>query len=194
MNDIKAFFDTLAPHWDTLCVHDEKKIRVLLERIGMKPGSRVLDVGCGTGILEKFLLDYHPRQIVGVDLSEEMIKEAKKKYTQDTVTFIATDVLNLDHEPYDTIIIYSAFPHFPDPKALIEKMTQLLKTSGKLAICHSQSRAKINGHHHEKASQVSWGLPEATKVATYLEQDFHLQVIIDNEDYYMVVGEKKGGQ
>ena len=52
MNQIETFFDTMAERWDAVCVHDPEKIRTILDRTNLRRNARILDVGCGTGILE----------------------------------------------------------------------------------------------------------------------------------------------
>lgn len=44
----------------------------------MKEGLDILDVACGTGVMEQFLLKYNPKSIVAVDIAENMIKKQKK--------------------------------------------------------------------------------------------------------------------
>lgn len=73
MNQIETFFDTMAERWDAVCVHDPGKIRTILDRTNLRRNARILDVGCGTGILESYLLPYDPRQIVAIDIAGQMI-------------------------------------------------------------------------------------------------------------------------
>ena len=74
MNQIETFFDTMAERWDAVCVHDPGKIRTILDRTNLRQNARILDVGCGTGILESYLLPYEPRQIVAIDIAGQMIE------------------------------------------------------------------------------------------------------------------------
>ena len=45
-----AFFDQMSEQWDTICRHDEMKLRYLLSRVSIQSGDSVLDVGTGTGV------------------------------------------------------------------------------------------------------------------------------------------------
>lgn len=192
MGDVQDFFNRLAPSWDERCIYNREKIHTLLSLVGIKKQSRLLDVGCGTGVLESFLLEYEPEVIVAVDLSDEMIKHAKSNYQHPKITFICKDAMTLEEGKYDYIFIHNAFPHFEDGLACIKKMKEYLDRDGKLVICHSHSRTWINDHHEAKAKDVSKALIEGKQLARQMEEDFIIETVIDNEEMYMVVGEKKG--
>ena len=87
MNKVADFSDTLADRWDELCYHDPEKLNDILQRTGLRKGLRILDIGCGTGVLESYLLPYSPLQIVGVDISPGMIEKARSKYATPIVDF-----------------------------------------------------------------------------------------------------------
>lgn len=191
MNPIAAFFDTMAAGWDALCYHNPEKIRTILSLTEIHPDADILDVGCGTGILESFLLPYHPRQITGIDISPEMIAHARLKYAGygDRIRFQCCNLMNIEQESFDYILIYSAYPHFSEPSALIRQAAGLLRAGGKLAIAHSESRENINRHHRQHtASGISSELPPAREVAALLEPYFRIEVIIDTAQLYMVSG------
>lgn len=191
MREIETFFNELACRWDMICKHDREKIDILLKLINIQEEATILDIGCGTGILESHLLPYKPKRILAVDLAKEMILEAKEKYTEENIEFRCVDVMNLGEEKFDYAIIYSAFPHFMEPDKFIAHISTLLNPGGKIAICHGQSKEQINGHHHENASEISIGLLPAKEVGEMLEKYFDIQVLLDTEHMYMVSGIKK---
>lgn len=188
MNRISGFFDALADRWDELCFHDPEKITYILEQTTLHKGLKILDVGCGTGILEQFLLTYSPIHITGIDISPRMIEQARNKYAVNTVDFRCMDVMELKDEQFDFIIAYSVFPHFEHPEKLISHLAGLLVSGGELVICHSEGRNMINGHHTKQANRISFGLPPAREVATLMEPYFHIQEMEDTEDFYVVSG------
>lgn len=193
MNRIAAFFDTMAAGWDALCYHNPEKIRTILSLTDIRPDADILDVGCGTGILESFLLPYHPRQITGIDISPEMIAHARLKYAGygDSIRFECRNLMDMDiaHESFDYILIYSVYPHFPEPPALIRQAAGLLRRGGKLTIAHSESREDINRHHRQYTTgSISSELPPAREVAALLEPYFRIEVLIDTAQLYMVSG------
>ena len=101
MNKVADFSDTLADRWDELCYHDPEKLNDILRRTGLRKGLRILDIGCGTGVLESYLLPYSPLQIVGVDISPEMIEKARSKYATPIVDFRCQDVRDIRGESFD---------------------------------------------------------------------------------------------
>ncbi|NMA65489.1 MAG: class I SAM-dependent methyltransferase, partial [Clostridiaceae bacterium] len=69
----KIFFNSMAQRWDIFCRHDKEKIDFILNLLNIKYGSRILDVGTGTGILIPFLINKVGDQgeITAVDFSEK---------------------------------------------------------------------------------------------------------------------------
>ena len=78
---VRDYFDRLAPGWDAQLVADSKKIHAILDAAGVKPGARVLDVACGTGVLFPFYLQRGVAGVLAVDLSPAMAAIARSKAT-----------------------------------------------------------------------------------------------------------------
>lgn len=188
MTVIADFFDALADRWDELCFHAPEKINYILEQTTLHKGLRILDVGCGTGVLEQYLLTYAPVHITGIDLSSRMIEEARRKYATPIVDFRCMDIMDLKDEKFDYIIAYSVFPHFEYPDQVIDHLANLLIPGGELVICHSEGRESINGHHNKQANRISFGLPPAREVAALMEPYFHIDAMEDSDQLYMVSG------
>jgi len=191
-SDIIAFFDRCAPQWDAELVRCDRIINSILDRAGIKQGMHVLDVACGTGVL---IPDYRERNVAsvtGVDISPEMVKRAKEKFPHENVEIICGDVEELEFSrKFDCIMVYNAFPHFPNPQRLIEKLFRLLNQNGTLTIAHGMSRAMIDRHHAERAHTVSNGLMHEDELAGILERYFDITVKISNDEMYQVTGRKK---
>ena len=163
--DVIEFFDRCAPSWDAGLIRSDRKINIILDNAGVREGSRVLDVACGTGVL---IPDYIRRgaDVTGIDISPEMIKLAERKYAGTGVRFICGDIETADvGQGFDAIVVYNAFPHFPDPERLITHLSGLLAEGGVLTVAHGMSREKIDAHHHGSASKVSMGLMPAEQLA-----------------------------
>ncbi|MDR5588497.1 MULTISPECIES: class I SAM-dependent methyltransferase [Clostridium] len=189
MDDLE-FFNSVAFKWDEMCKHDDKKIRRIIELSDIKSGSKILDVGTGTGILISYLLEKSPTKIVAVDNSENMIKVCKSKYNDKRVEFIVNDIMNLENYTFDYIFIYSAYPHFKDKYALFNKLYNLLNKDGKIVIAHSDSKEKINNVHLKKP-QIKYNvLPPVENTIIIMNNYFYIDKSIDNEEMYYVSGIK----
>ncbi|MBR5967344.1 MAG: methyltransferase domain-containing protein, partial [Lachnospiraceae bacterium] len=168
--DVISFFDRLAPSWDEGMMHDDRKIGIILDNAGVKEGCSVLDVACGTGVL---IPDYMKRgvsHVAAIDFSSEMIRIARTKFTGFTdsgkLELICDDVE--DYSPdtrFDSILVYNAFPHFPDGERLVAHLSSLLAPGGTLSIAHGMSREALARHHSGSAAKVSVGLMTADELA-----------------------------
>lgn len=109
----------------------EAIIDKILDNAGVKAGSRVLDVACGTGVLIPDYLKREVASVTGVDISPEMIKIAVETHKAENIHFICGDVEELNFgEAFDAIVIYNAFPHFPDAERLIARLSNALAPGG----------------------------------------------------------------
>lgn len=189
--DVIEFFDRCAPSWDAGLIRSDRKINIILDNAGVREGSRVLDVACGTGVL---IPDYIRRgaDVTGIDISPEMIKLAERKYAGTGVRFICGDIETADvGQGFDAIVVYNAFPHFPDPERLIFRLSGLLAEGGVLTVAHGMSREKIDAHHHGSASKVSMGLMPAEQLAGIFGRHLDVTAVISDEDMYQVAGKRK---
>ena len=189
--DVIEFFDRCAPNWDAELIRSDRKISIILDNAGVKQGSRVLDVACGTGVL---MPDYLSRgaEVTGIDISPEMIKLAEQKYAGTGVRFICGDVEAADvGQDFDAIVVYNAFPHFPDPERLIFRLSGLLAEGGILTVAHGMSREKIDAHHHGSASKVSIGLMPAEQLAGIFGRHLDVTAVISDDGMYQVAGMRK---
>lgn len=189
----REFFNSLAYKWDEMCYHDDKKIRKILELSGVEKGSKILDIGTGTGILISYLLEKLPAKLVGVDISENMIEVARKKYKNEDVKFVVSDIMNFNEDKYDYIFIYSAYPHFKNKENLFEHLYKLLNENGKVIIAHSQSRDEIN-HVHSKSDEVKedilLSIEDNCKI---INKYLKIQKTVDNFGIYYIEAIKNRG-
>ena len=191
--DVIAFFDRCAPSWDAELIKSDAIIEKILDNAEVGPGMTVLDVACGTGVMFPYYLDRGVASVTGIDISPEMAKIAAGKFAGDSrVQVLCGDVEDASFpEKFDRIVVYNAFPHFPDPRRLIARLAGLLKEDGRLTIAHGASRETIDGHHHGPASKVSNGLMSADSLKKLFDAHFEVEVMISNRHMYQVSGVKR---
>ena len=77
------------------------------------------------------------------------------------------------------------------PEKLISHLAGLLPVGGKLVVCHSESRDRINGHHDKHAGKLSEGLPPAEELARMLSPFFTVNTMEDSDRLYMISATRK---
>lgn len=183
---IKTYFSRMAAVWDeTAAENDEAKLRLMAERLNIRPGATVLDVGTGTGIFIPFLLSKigNRGQIVALDVAEEMLRRARAKGFDGMVAYLNADVVNipLPDETFDSVVCYSSFPHFQDkPKALGE-IYRVTRSGGYLFICHTSSRDAVNEIHRSIPEVENDLIPDADEMQIMLAKAGFIDIRI--EDY-----------
>ena len=192
MNPAKEFFDKLAPSWDSRQTKEEGEILPLLKKIGIKGGDRVLDLACGTGTITSLLHSLGASEVLGLDISDEMIKVAKEKLgSMPWVSFRVGDFLESDfHEEFDVIVLYNAYPHFLEPEKLAKRFYASLKKGGKFAIVHSLGRKELDTHHAAIASKVSRSLDPVEEEAKRFDSFFHIEEAVEGEHFFFLAGSK----
>ena len=188
--DVIQFFDRLAPQWDADMIRSDAIIASILDTAGVTAGKDILDVACGTGVLFPDYLSRNVASVTAVDISPEMVKIAAQKFPGQ-VEVICGDVQTVDFEKqFDCIVIYNAFPHFPDPAGLIATLSSMLKPGGTLTVAHGMSRAAIDHHHEGSASKVSVGLMHEDALADLFSAHLTVTAKISNDHMYQVIGQK----
>ena len=187
--EVIAFFDRLAPDWDAEMIRSDEIIAAILDKAEV--GKDVLDVATGTGVLIGDYLARGVASVTGIDISPNMARIAQGKYPQENVKILCGDVERTDFDRlFDCVVVYNAFPHFPDPARLIARLAALLKPGGTLTVAHGMSREKIDAHHHGAASRVSNGLMPAEELSEIFAAHLTVTAVISDDRMYQVVGKK----
>ena len=110
--------------------------RASLEALELSPTDRLLDVGCGTGAASRAAAETGA-SVLGVDLSPEMVKEAKT--LAGTRENLAFEVADVEHLPFPdgrftAVLCSNAFHHYPDPEGAVAEMARVLAPGGRLAL------------------------------------------------------------
>ncbi len=137
-----AKFEELASRWwdrdsEFKPLHDINPLRVgFIDRIAPLAGKRVLDVGCGGGILSESMAK-RGADVTGIDMGEAPLKVAKLhglesgvqvRYRQITVEELAAE----EPASFDVVTCMEMLEHVPDPASIIAACARLAKPGGQL--------------------------------------------------------------
>ena len=194
---VKTYFNEKASIWDeTVAEKDVNKLEEMAGRLAIEPGSRVLDVGTGTGVFVPFILSRIGQNgsLVCLDLAEEMLKRAQAKGFEGNIDYICADIANtrFDDESFDAVVCYSSFPHFQDKPGALKGINRVLKRGGGLFICHTSSRYTINEIHRQIPPVRNDLIPDEAEIRNLLSAAGFVEISIqDNKDNYLASARKR---
>lgn len=192
MNDnVAGFFDSAAKDWDKTNKPEPEILEKIADIAGISEKRSVLDVGCGTGVMFPLYLKRNVKSLTAVDVSEEMLRVAQKKFPEERISFVQSDIVDFDtDEQFGCVITHNAFPHFLRQREATEKLKALTSPGGTLTVAHSISRENVL-KCHENIPDISLELPEAHTLAAMFGEEFEDYTILSDEKCYIVSARKK---
>lgn len=135
--DVQDEYDRLAGDYDSRWAHYiAESTRETVQRLVLAPEDRLLDVGCGTGVLlERVRAEWPTARAVGVDLSFGMLGRARERGIE-AVSLVRGDVgaLPFSASCFDVVVSNSALHYWPDASAALREVTRVLRPGGRLVI------------------------------------------------------------
>jgi predicted TPR repeat methyltransferase len=193
---VRNLFDQYAGRFDrelveTLGYSAPALLRAALDRTGGdRRYERVLDLGCGTGLMGEAIRD-RADELAGVDLSPNMIVAAKRKNIYDRL--IAGDLIEClaaETAPFDLILAADVFVYLPDLNPIFKAAAEKLSASGLIAFTvetHGGEGAILrdtlrfaHGEAHLRAAAEGAGLKilKLDKVSTRREKDVPVEGLL----------------
>ncbi|MCK4334408.1 methyltransferase domain-containing protein [candidate division WOR-3 bacterium] len=141
----KDFWDREADNFDSIYSHEKSRMSNFLDKIfrwdmyarykytlkNSQPisGKTFLDVGCGSGRYSLELARRNAKQVVGIDVSGNMIETCKRRSAEeglsDRTLFVQADLLGYDLEhKVDVCIGIGLFDYVKDPLPVLKKMRE----------------------------------------------------------------------
>src|ERR1700757_4977571 len=114
-----------------------------LRHMNLRPGERVLDLGCGSGwatrLLARLVADGPEGfgQVVGVDISDEMIRQARAASKEfDNVMFVVGSAAQIPWEEnfFDKVLSVESFYYYPDQDRALAELFRVMAPKGRLFI------------------------------------------------------------
>jgi SAM-dependent methyltransferase len=107
-----------------------------LEFAGIRPGWKVLDLGCGTGSLTKAVADQNgPGRVVGTDISAPYVEYARARISDPRVSFTVSDAthLNFADNAFDAALSMLVLNFVPEFRAAAKEMLRVTRPGGTVA-------------------------------------------------------------
>jgi len=159
--------------------------------LALPPGSRILDVGCGSGWLSEYFarLGY---EVTGIDISDDLIRMARERvervpYDVDHETplrcrFLTQDIeLESLPEKFDAVICYDSLHHFEGERKVFRHLAGMLDVGGLLFI--------LEGHKPPAGSATEDELQDVMRRYGTLESPFsyeYLRTLLDEQGLAVV--------
>jgi SAM-dependent methyltransferase len=100
--------------------------------------KRILDAGCGNGRYTRFLLKRADGDalITAFDLSQRMLKRARKRVPSPRVSFVAADLTRLPYadQTFDAVVCGWVLEHLPDPRPGLRELARVMKPGARLLL------------------------------------------------------------
>ncbi len=114
--------------------------RLAIGKLNLKPGDRVVELGCGTGINFPFIMEKigSTGRLTGIDFSSAMLEKAGrriKRFAWKNVELIESDIATYDfQEQPDAVLSVGVFGYLPEYDRIIRKISDHLSPGGRFAI------------------------------------------------------------
>ncbi len=148
LHKLKKIYATYSNVYDALFKRIfYPRIKHAIAGMDIKPGERILDIGVGTGLS----LNAFPRhcKVVGIDLSAEMLRKAKKKITKNrlhNIRVVVMDAMRVGFEDnsFDRVFLSHVVSVVPDPYRMMSEVKRVCRKGGQVVIVnHFKSRNRL---------------------------------------------------
>jgi 27-O-demethylrifamycin SV methyltransferase len=150
--------DTLSDN--AMVAASERLTGMMIDKIAVDRGQRVLDVGCGTGQPALELVRARDVEVVGITVSEEQVAAAtelsRASGLSDRLSFQLTDVMDLPFETdtFDAAWLFESLPHMSDRLRALQQVARVVRPGGKIALTDFVQIAPMTEQEREAAARL----------------------------------------
>ncbi|MCF7921834.1 MAG: methyltransferase domain-containing protein [Candidatus Marinimicrobia bacterium] len=141
--------------------YHELKPDILLQRLGVRPGSTILDLGCGNGFFTlPAAAAMGDGMVIAADMSDDMLSLLKQRLTPDNIQILKVEEVKMDIDAgsVDAAVLIALYHEFKSPLDNLAEIKRVLKAHGKLLILDwdpqsekERGPAKVHRVRKEKA-------------------------------------------
>src|SRR6476469_10581253 len=160
----------MSGDYDVFARYMEKDAEVFYQRLGIKPGTRLLDVGCGAGQLA-LIAARAGAKVTGCDIATNWLEQARTRAAAEglDITFEEGDAEALPYEDgqFDAVVSMFGAMFAPRPELVAAELTRVCRAGGTIAMANWTPSGfiglmfKVTGKHvpppPNRPSPIKWG-------------------------------------
>ena len=158
---IKADYSKIASFYDkgrSLSIQNRSLwLNLIIKKAGIQRGSKVLDLGCGTGRFSLPMAMLYNFNVIGADSSLEMIEKAKTKDSDCIVTWCQEDAnkLSFSNNSFDAVFMSHLLHHVDNPQKVLKECYRVINSTGVVIIRYGSIEQIKNDVEHTFFPQVT---------------------------------------
>ena len=132
------FYTSISKYYSDIFPYKPMQLLFVKNKVGELKGKQILDIGCATGELS-YQLAKEGAEVIGIDLNEDLLKQAKSQKQHKNLRFQTGNMLELEKDfqekQFDAVLCFgNTLVHLPDKTAVIKMLhgvEKILKPGGK---------------------------------------------------------------
>lgn len=169
----------------------EYKLRLICEKLDLRPGMKVLDVGCGWGGLMSYMKKHYNVEVVGLTISEEQVQLGREMFANISECFVLEDYRTWCPKhvgEFDRVVSVGMFEHvgYSNYTTYFQHISSVLKENG-LFVLHTIGSTIPSPYPNswiDKHIFRNGMLPSMSVMATALESSFIIEDVSNTPAYY----------
>ncbi len=173
-------YNELEPHFYP---ENQLKVKNILKNIRSKSGSKLLDVGCGTGFIINLAKDLFD-EIHGVDISVEMLNRIDTSSGDITLHNVEVENLPFEKDSFDAISAYAVLHHLENYEVVLNEVFRVLKPKGIFYIDLEPNKhffKLIDSYKDQSGENISDLVKNEIKSSCYSDKKVEEEYGIDGE-------------